>query len=121
MMNRILVVCFVWFFLFDKTFAQDNLKDAEATETKKDTKSFVITSLDNKIQKINIVPDYVNRILRITCLNSKINIKDYWGVPPEITVLNKSFIEIKYAIRAGSNLSHGSMLIVCVSNNKLYK
>ncbi|MDB5149221.1 MAG: hypothetical protein JWQ57_3241 [Mucilaginibacter sp.] len=55
------------------------------------------------------------------CLKDIITINDFWGVPPEIRLLNKSFIEIKYAVRGGSNLGLGNTLILCVNNERLYE
>ncbi|WP_457130280.1 hypothetical protein [Mucilaginibacter sp. UYNi724] len=93
----------------------------KAKATKKDTKILNIVSLDEKPQKIKIVPDYVNHVLRITCMKVAINILDYWGVPPEIHVLNKNFIEISYAVRGGSNSGLWKTLILCVNGEKLYE
>lgn len=54
-------------------------------------------------------------------MGDAINILNYWGVPPEIHVLNKNFIEISYAVRGGSNLGLGNTLILCVRGGKLYE
>ncbi|MFI5140126.1 MAG: hypothetical protein ACHQIM_20060 [Sphingobacteriales bacterium] len=88
---------------------------------KRDTKTFNVVSLDGKIEKVKIIPDYVNRVLRMTCLQDTIAISDFWGVPPEIHILNRSFIEIRYEVRGGSNLGLGNTLILCVNDGKLYE
>ncbi|MEO6851147.1 MAG: hypothetical protein ABI203_06125, partial [Mucilaginibacter sp.] len=69
----------------------------------------------------HITPDYPNHVLRMSCLKDTISITDYWDVPPEIVVLNNHFIKIEYAVRGGSDLALGNMLILCVNNNKLYE
>lgn len=55
----------------------------------------------------------------MTCLKDTISIADFWGVPPEIQLLNKRFIEIRYEVRGGSNLGLGNTLILCVKGSKL--
>ena len=103
------------------SFAQDEMEIAEAKATKKDTRTFNITSLDGKNEKVKIIPDYVNRDLIVTCLKDTISIAGFWGVPAGIYLLNKNFIEIKYEVRGGSNFALGNTLILCVNNNKLYE
>jgi hypothetical protein len=107
--------------LINTASAQDDLKANEVKATKTGTKTFNIVSLDGKNRMIKIIPDYANHVLKISCLNNTISISDYWGVPPEIHLLNSSFIEINYAVRAGSNVGLGNTLIVCVNDNKLYE
>jgi hypothetical protein len=116
------ILPFLFFFTLTLTaFAQDFLKMAEEKDSKRDSKSCNILSIDGKSQKVKIMPDYVHRVLKISCLRDTININDYWGVPPEINILNKNFIAIKYAIRGGSNVGLDNILIVCVNHNKLYR
>jgi len=115
----ILIVYLISNLFLNSAIAQDDLKTAEAKDTKKDTKTFKIISLDGKNEKVTITPDYVGKVLTITCLESKISIPDFWGVFPEIRILNKNFIELTYAVRGGSNIGLGNTLIVCVSHNKL--
>jgi hypothetical protein len=122
-MNKCITVIalVVFIFLKNTSIAQDNLTTIEANDSKKDMRTFNIISLDDKNKKIMITPDYVNKVLRINCLKDTINIDNYWGVPPEIKILNKNFIEIKYEVRGGSNLGLGNMLILCVNGNLLYE
>lgn len=117
----ILIACLTFGLFKNAVIAQDVLKMAEDKDSKKDTKILNIQSIDGKNQKVRIVPYYVNHVLRMSCSNDTININDYWDVPPEIRVLNKNFIEIRYEVRGGSNLALGNMLVLCVNNNKLYE
>lgn len=103
-------------------FAQDKLEVAARREaTEEESKTLVIKSLDGKDQKIRVVPDYVHRILRATCNKYSININQFWGVSPEISVLSKNFIRIDYEVRGGSNLGLGNTIILCVNDGKLYE
>jgi len=117
----ILISYLILIFPSNLAFAQDILKIAEAKATKRDTKTFNIVSLDGKNEKVTITPDYLKRVLRMTCLKDTINIPDFWDVTPELHILNKSFIEIKYEVRGGSNLGLGNTLILCVNGSMLYE
>jgi hypothetical protein len=109
----------IFILLIGSASAQDALKNAEANDTKRDTKTFKIVSVDGKNRKVTIIPDYLHHVLKIGCLTDTINIDNFWGVPPEVHLLNKSFIEIKYEVRGGSNLGLGNTLILCVNDNVL--
>ena len=102
------------------SIALDELTSAEAKGSKKDTKAYVITSLDGKRQKVIVMPDYVNRVLKIICLNDTVRIGHYWDVPPEAHMLGNNFIKVDYEVRGGSNLGLGNTMILCVNHNKLY-
>jgi hypothetical protein len=118
--NQFILITYLVSVLFiNSAIAQDNLKTTEAQDTKRDTKTFNLVTLDSKIAKVKITPDYAKRVLRITYLKDTITIYDFWGVPPVIQMLNKTFIEIKYEIRGGSNLGLGNILILCVKDNKI--
>lgn len=114
-----LITCLIVTLFASSAIAQDELRTAEAKDTKRDTKTFNVTSLNGKAIKVRVIPDYVNRVLRMTCLKDTVSIPDFWGVPPDIEMLNKKFIRISYAVRGGSNLGLGKTLILCVNNNKL--
>jgi len=107
-------------FSFSRVLAQ-NKSTAEEDDAKRDTKIINILSIDGKSRQVKIIPDYANHVLKMICLKDIITIDDFWGVPPEITLLNKSFVEIKYAIRGGSNLGLGNTLILCVNNSHLFE
>jgi hypothetical protein len=107
-------------FFINAASAQGDLKANELKATKSHT-TFNVLSLDGKYRIIKIIPDYVNHVLTITCLHDTIRINDYWGVPPDIHLLNRNFIEINYEVRGGSNLGLGNILILCVKDGKLYE
>jgi len=114
-----LIACFIFFLLSGTAFAQDELKIAEDKDSKKDTKVYVLRSLDGKKQTVHIMPDYAHLILRISCHKDTITIHDYWGVPSGIKIFNETFMVIEYEIRGGSNFALGNTLILCVNNFKL--
>ncbi|MES2376566.1 MAG: hypothetical protein V4553_08300 [Bacteroidota bacterium] len=116
-----LITCLICIVFINIAVAQDELQIARAAGTKRDTKTYNLVSLDGKTEKVKIVPDYVNHVLRMSCSGKSINITDFWGVTPEIHTLNKNFIEIKYAVRGGTNLGLGNTLILCVNGGKLYE
>ena len=116
---KTLIFYFVLTMLINAVFAQEQVKTAQDEYSRKDTKTYDIKSLDGQNQKIHIMPDYPKHILRMSCLNDTISITDYWGVPAEIHLLNDNFIELDYAVRGGSDLSLGNMIILCVNKNKL--
>ena len=122
-MNRsiTLIIYFICAFFINDAIAQDNLKNLEAKATQKGTKTFNIVSLDGKNEKVKIIPDYVNSVLKITCMKDTITIPDFWKVQPEINLLNKNFIEIRYAVRGGTGIGLGNTLILCVNGSKLYE
>lgn len=116
-----LIITLVFTLSFDHSSAQDWLKTDEAKATKRDTKIYHLVSIDGKNQTVKIVPDYEKHELKVTCLKDNITIPDFWGVPPETRLLNKHFIEIKYAVRGGSNVGLGNLLIICLSGTHLYE
>lgn len=121
MCNRVTAFCIILFAFSSKGFAQDFLTNALKKDSKRDTKSYIIQSLDGKSQKVHIMPDYANHVLRISCLKDTISINDYWGVPADLHIINKDFLSIKYDIRGGSGLGLGNLLILCVKGNVLYE
>jgi len=116
-----LIFSLVFILFRNISIAQDDLKLSEAKASEKDTQKLTVQSLDGKNQKVYIKPDYPNHILRITCQKDTINIPDYWGVPPNMRLMNINFIKIEYEVRGGSNLGLGNMMVLCVNDNKLYE
>ena len=103
-------------------FAQDVLLENRILQAKKDTKTYSIQSLEGKTVRVKVLPDYPNNILCVIYLKDTVKVFDFWGVFPEtISCLSKQFLRINYEVRGGSNLGLGYLLIICVSNNKLYE
>ncbi len=71
--------------------------------------------------KVKVIADYQNHVLLIKSSKDSIKITDFWGVPPQIRMLSRKFLEIKYAVRGGSNLGLGNILIICTKNNRLFE
>lgn len=123
-MNKLIITLFVALFFtlaFNRVSAQHLPKTDEEKWTKRDTKTYNIVSIDGKNQKVTIIPDYGHHVLKITSLKQTISIPDFWGVPPDTRLLNKNFIEIKYAVRGGSDLGLGNTLIICVNGTHLFE
>jgi hypothetical protein len=121
MSKRLLLVLCILFIIKTMSFAQDELLENRIIHTKKDTKTFNIQSLEGKILKVKVLPDYVHNILYVLYLTDTIRIFDYWDVPPQTSYLSKQFFKINYEVRGGSNLGLGNSLVICVSNDKLYE
>lgn len=123
-MNKSIIALSVILFCtlsFNLVFAQDILKEDEIKATKQDTRTYNLKSIDGKNQKVTIIPDYENHVLKITSLKETISISDFWGVPPEIRLLNKNFIRINYSVRGGSGVGLGNTMIICVNGSHLYQ
>jgi len=101
--------------------AQDELTEALKKDSKKDTKVYALRSLEGKNVAIHIMPHYDEHVLKISCLTDTITNNDYWGVPVDVTYLSRSFLQIKYEVRGGSNFGLGNTLLLCVSGNRLYE
>ena len=91
---------------------------ADAQKPKRDI--YTIMSLDGKPQKIYVEDDYVNNIIRIKCLNDSLYIDDTYQLEGIPVVLDKNFLELKYAPRIGSNIRTRRVLILCVNKSKLF-
>ncbi|MGZ3821807.1 MAG: hypothetical protein ACXVB6_14530, partial [Mucilaginibacter sp.] len=114
-----LIACFIFLLLGNIAFAQDELTLALAKDSKKDTKTINILSLDGKNRKAHIMPDYANRELNISCLKDTISIEGAGHA--EERVLDNRFVQICYDVRGGSNFALGNMLIICVNGDRLYE
>jgi hypothetical protein len=117
----LLVLSLILFISKSVSFAQDELLDNRIVQTKKDTRTFNIQSLEGKTLKVKVLPDYVHNILCIIYLTDTLKVFDYWDVFPQTSHLSEQFLKINYEVRGGSNLGLGNSLIICVSNNKLYE
>jgi hypothetical protein len=120
-MNKWILVFVCLFFILSKSnlIAQNNFKKGLDEYSKRDTKTYDINSFQGKDIKVHIMPDYEHDVLKISCLRDTISIFDYWGVPADVSILNKNFIMVKYAVRGGSDVGLGNIMILCVSGNKI--
>ena len=113
-----IIACLIF---VNNVIAQDIFKMVQDKDSIKDTKTYLVRSIDGKKNIIHILPNYSNHILRISCLKDTISLYDFWGETPTINVLNKTFLEIKYEVRGGSGLALGNVLILCVDKEKLHE
>jgi hypothetical protein len=121
MSKRFLWLLSIILFISKSVFAQDELLENRILQTKKDTKTFTVQSLEGKTVRVKVLPDYVHNILCVIYLKDTVRVFDYWGVLPEISYLSKKFLKINYAVRGGSNFGLGNSLIICVSDRKLHE
>ncbi len=116
-----LILSLVFFLFRNVSVAQDELTGALAKDSKKDTKAYVIKSLEGQKRKIVIMPDYVNHVLKIYCPKDTVRVDDYWDVPPEVHLLGNNFIKVDYEVRGGSGVGLGNTVIICIRRNKLFE
>lgn len=112
------VFYFIPIFLINITKAQDHFYKIE---TKKDTRIVNLIGLDGKRATIKVIPDYENHILKILCSKDTIKIYEYWGVPPEVNIINKNFVQIVYSVRSGTDMALKNILLLCVNEQKVYQ
>ncbi|WDF80103.1 hypothetical protein PQ469_08805 [Mucilaginibacter sp. KACC 22773] len=117
----LLILPLILFISKSVLLAQDELLENRIVQSKKDTRTFNIQSLEGKIVRVKVLPDYVHNILCVIYLKDTVKVFDYWDVVPKTSYLSKRFIKINYEVRGGSNFGLGNSLIICVSNNKLYE
>ncbi|RVU02925.1 hypothetical protein EOD41_03025 [Mucilaginibacter limnophilus] len=115
----ITIACAVFVLTMNCATAQDNITDNQSLTLDKQTKIYNILALDGENVKVNVTSDYVKHVLKLSFLNDTISIREFWGVPPEVKLLNSTFLELKYEVRGGSNLGMGKLLILCVKNGRL--
>jgi hypothetical protein len=122
MSKRFLLILSVVLFISKSTlFAQDELLHNRIVQTKKDTRTYNIQSLEGRTVRVKVLPDYIRNILCVIYLKDTVKVFGYWDVVPKTSYLSKRFIKINYEVRGGSNFGLGNSLIICVSNNKLYE
>jgi hypothetical protein len=87
-----------------------------------DTETLKIKTLENDELMLTIHFDNVHDKITLE-LNSEDNlvIYGYRGLINPITILCEKFIEITYRIRGGTGVSVERYILVCISENKLYK
>jgi hypothetical protein len=117
----LLILSFILLVSKSVLFAQDELLENRIAQTKKDTRTFNLQSLEGRTLRVKVLPDYVHNILCIIYLKDTVKVFDYWDVFPKTSYLSKQFLKINYEVRGGSNFGLGNSLIICVSNNKLYE
>src|SRR5579863_9514388 len=79
---------------------------------------FKVQALDGSNQKISLIYNDSNELLKLSCLNDTLYIA---GVSylDSITTLDNRFLFINYATRGGSGLHLKHTLLLSVKNNKL--
>jgi hypothetical protein len=122
-MNRlkILLSCVFCFGAIVITKAQDPVKLGEDKGSKRDTKAYTMQSLEGKSAAVHFMPNYFGHVLKISYLKDTVTINDFWGVPADVFILKRKFMEIDYAVRGGSGFGHDYLLMLCVSHGHLHK
>ena len=58
------------------------------------------------------------RALVVACATDTVKVYDYWA-QDTVSVWNRQFLQLSYAVRAGSNLGGGNTLVLCVAQGRL--
>jgi hypothetical protein len=80
--------------------------------------TYQVQSFDGAPSHVRVVQRPSEQGLAISCLRDTLILADCWALD-QVKVLNKQFLQITYAIRAGSNEGLGSTLLLCVNQGKL--
>jgi len=80
--------------------------------------TFQLQSFDGALSQVRVVQRPSEQGLAISCLRDTLVLADCWALD-HVKVLNKQFLQITYAIRAGSNEGVGNTLLLCVNQGKL--
>jgi hypothetical protein len=83
-------------------------------------RKFKVQALDGSNQKINLIYNDSEELLRLSCLNDKLYITGVVYLD-STTILDSRFLFIKYGARGGSGLHLMHTLLLSVKNNKLYQ
>lgn len=118
---KISMCCVFCLLMAFRVTAQDKLKQDDDEASRRDSRVYIIYSLEGKKCAVRTLPHYPLEVLKICYQKDTIIIGDYWGVPADIKVLGKTFLEIDYAIRAGSNVGAGHTLLFCIRHHRLRK
>jgi hypothetical protein len=116
-----LILSLAFIILRHISFAQDELTEMLARDSKRDTKAYFIRSLEGKKRKVIVMPDYVSHVLKIYCLKDTVRIDGYWDVPPKVHLLGNNFIKVDYEVRGGSGVGLGNTVIICIRRHKLFE
>jgi hypothetical protein len=85
-------------------------------------KSFKLFSLENKEDSVNINLDPLNEKITLKLTPDEVLcVHGYRGLEQQINILNQKFVELFFRIRGGSGVAVRRYILICISNNKLYK
>jgi hypothetical protein len=80
--------------------------------------TYQVQSFDGAPSQVRVVQRPSPHGLVISCLRDTLLLSDCWALH-QVKVLNKQFLQLTYAIRAGSNEGLRNTLLLCVNQGKL--
>jgi hypothetical protein len=80
--------------------------------------TYQLRSFDGEATQVRVVTHLSPQGLVISCLQDTMLLNDCWAID-QVKVLNKQFLQLTYAIRAGSNEGLRNTLLLCVNQRKL--
>jgi len=81
-------------------------------------RSYTLESFDGKPAKVRVCSKPNCKTLRITTDKDTLYFDDWWATDT-VFVLNKHFLQVRYAVRGGSNLGLADYLLLSVKDHKL--
>jgi hypothetical protein len=82
--------------------------------------TYQMQAFDGAPSHVRVVQRPSSQGLAISCLRDTLILSDCWALD-QVKVLNKQFLQITYAIRAGSNQGLGKTLLLSVNQGKLHQ
>jgi hypothetical protein len=77
-----------------------------------------LQSFDGVPSQVRVIQQPSPQGLAISCLRDTLLLNECWALG-QVKVLNRQFLQITYALRAGSNEGLGITLVLCVNQGKL--
>jgi hypothetical protein len=88
----------------------------------RDVETVSLHSLENKEINVTIKFDYgFDKLILELNSDEKMIVKGFRGLTQEMKVLNQKFIELRFIMRGGTGVHIRRYVLICVSNNKLYR
>jgi hypothetical protein len=88
----------------------------------RDVDTVSLHSLENKEIIVKIKFDYgFDKLILELNSDEKMIVKGFRGLTQDMKVLNQKFIELRFSMRGGTGVRVCRYVLICVSNNKLYR
>ena len=80
--------------------------------------TYRLRSFDGGTVPVRVYEQITPRALVVACATDTVRLYDYW-TQDGATVWNQQFLQLAYAVRAGSNLGVRNTLVLCVAQGRL--
>ena len=108
---RILIALIIFILLTKSTYSQPS-----------GSINIVLYSIENKLSKINLCLDELNEKIIINLSSSEsLCINGFKDLTEEIKVIKRKFLLFKFRIRGGTGVALRRSVLVCISNDRLFK